>query len=98
MTRTKAKPRVGTDDRTFINDLHTTNALKKVQNPELAPNFVTFMQHSPRKGVSKANSRQIRVEPWTKAAMVKHVSGEIPGRGRVDGAICKPLTPWKYRE
>jgi hypothetical protein len=58
-------------DQTFINDLPTAHAVKRMQNPEAASNFVTFMQHGPRKGVSKANSRQIRVEPWPNAGMVK---------------------------
>ena len=48
------------------------------------PQFVTFMQHGPRKGVSKAISRRISVEHWRRAGYGEACERDIPGRGRVE--------------
>ena len=65
-------------DQTFINDLPTAHAVKRMQNPEAASNFVTFMQHGPRKGVSKAISRRLGVEHPRGEGMVRCVNGRFP--------------------
>ena len=40
--------------------------------------FVTFMQHGPRKGVSKAISRRLGVEHPRREGMVRCVNGRFP--------------------
>ena len=49
-----------------------------MRNQAPRPYFVTFMQHGRRKGLSKAISRRLGVEPLREEGMVRRVNGRFP--------------------
>jgi hypothetical protein len=55
----------------------------------LAPDFVTFMQQRPRKGVSKAISRQIAVETGRGRGMLRCVHGRVPVADGFQGRLLE---------
>ena len=53
------------------------------------PDYVTFMQQRPRKGVSKAISRQIAVETRRGRGMLRCVNGRVPVAEGFQGRLLK---------